>query len=92
MGNIPWNDVAVLLHLTSDPSLQGEYTIEDEGCLRDIVRRLDDRRPSLITRKISLPDRRQSPYGYDAAGIAQLIAAYRKLMKPVPPPKPTIEI
>ena len=78
MTDIPWNDVAVLVRSTPETRADHSHGIEDEGTLRQVVARLAGRRAMPGMLKIAFPDRRVSPYGYDASGIEMLLSTYRR--------------
>lgn len=81
MSGIPWNDPAVLSRLSPPASSDISSAIEDEGTLRDVVRRLSLRRGKLDRLKISLPDRRVPPYEYREVAFQALAIAYRKYVE-----------
>jgi hypothetical protein len=81
MSAIPWNDSAVLSRLPPLASSDSSPAIEDEGTLRDVVRRLALRRGKLDRLKISLPDRRVPPYEYREVAFQALVIAYRKYVE-----------
>ena len=78
MNDIPWNDAAVLVRSTPETRADNSHGVEDEGSLREVVARLAGRRTLPGVLKIAFPDRRVSPYGYDASGIAMLLSTYRR--------------
>lgn len=79
MVEIPWNDAAVLIRVTSGERTNTSGGIEDEGTLRDVVRRLEKRRSSSKRFKVSFPDRRVPPYEYNAFAIDMLVRTRREL-------------